>query len=49
MNAVKKEYKGKRKLMPKPTSPPMRPNLTTDLLTAEDIISFSFNKEIFNK
>lgn len=45
--SLREEYKGKRQLMPKPTSPAMRLNLTTDLFTAEDIISFSFNKEIF--
>ncbi|WP_342287896.1 hypothetical protein [Alteromonas macleodii] len=46
---MKEEYKGKRQLMPKPTSPAMRLNLSNRVYKAEDILSFSFNNEMFKK
>ncbi len=47
--SLKEEYKGKRQLMPKPTSPAMRLNLSNRVYKAEDILSFSFNNEMFKK
>ncbi|MCG9735332.1 ribonuclease H-like domain-containing protein [Pseudoalteromonas shioyasakiensis] len=42
------KYKDKRKLMPKPTSPAMRLNLVKQVFKAQDILSFSRNKELIN-
>jgi hypothetical protein len=46
--SLKDEYKGKRQLMPKPTSPAMRLNLANRIYKAEDILSFSYNNEMLN-
>jgi len=43
--SLKEEYKGKRQLMPKPTSPAMRLNLANKIFTSSDILSFSLNRE----
>lgn len=47
--SLKEEYKGKRQLMPKPTSPAMRINLTNRVYKAENILSFSYNNEMLKK
>jgi len=46
--SLKDEYKGRRNLMPEPTSPAMRLNLTNKIFTAEEILSFSLNNELLN-
>ncbi|WP_150138916.1 exonuclease domain-containing protein [Candidatus Enterovibrio escicola] len=47
--SLKEAFKGKLNSMPKPSSPAMRLHLADRLFSAEDILSFNYNLELFKE